>query len=145
MADHPNVQKTQASWDANARGDFEPAIASLTPDVMVENGPGAGPWRFVEGRDAFVEFALSFVPLFGDTWKQDGHCIYADDRISISLVHETGTSEASGDTFDNLAIWIARLTPDGRSERLWTIDIDQEACEEFWLRNPVDGAPPTAV
>ena len=137
MPDHPNAQLAQANWDAIARGDFEPALAGIAEDVVVENGPGAG-LRHIEGRDAWVEFALAFISLFGDTWKQDGRCIYADDRITISLVQETG-SIPSGDTFDNLAVYITRVGPDGETERLWTVDIDHEACEEFWQRNPRPG------
>ena len=137
MPTHPNQERTQANWDATARGDYEPGIMNMAPDIVVENGPGAGPWRHLEGRDAFVEFALAFVPRFGDTWKQDGRCVYADDRISISLVHETGTTPA-GDEFDNLAIWIGRFDTEGQNDRLWTVDIDQEACEAFWRRNPVE-------
>jgi hypothetical protein len=136
MPEHPNFARTQESWDATARGDFEPGIALMAPGLVVENGPGAGPWRHVEGLNGFVEFALAFVPLFGDTWKQDGHCIYADDRMSIALVKETGTAP-SGDAFDNLAIWITRFGTDGQADRLWTVDIDHEACEAFWQRNPV--------
>ena len=136
MADHPNLERAQATWDAVANGDSAAGLGDMGENIVIENGPGAGPWRHIEGRDAFVEFALSFVPLYGDTWHQDGRCVYADDRISISVVRETGTAP-SGDTFDNLAIWITRAGPDGPTDRLWTVDIDQEACENFWHRNPV--------
>ena len=78
--------------------------------------------------------ALSFPALFEGTWNQDGRCIYADDTASISLVHETGTLP-NGDIFDNRAIWISRISPEGQSERIWTVDLDSEKCESFWERN----------
>lgn len=134
MTEHPNVERTQDSWDAVARGEIEPVLAGLAEDLIVENGPGAGPWRHIVGRDAYIDFALAFIPTFGDTWKQYGRCVYADDRVTISLVQETGTTPA-GDQFDNLAVYISRLSQDGQTERLWTVDIDQEACEQFWQRN----------
>ena len=43
--------------------------------------------------------------------------MYADDRVSISLIHETGTAPG-GDRFDNLAVYVGRLRPDGTTERL---------------------------
>jgi hypothetical protein len=50
--------------------------------------------------------------------------------VAISLIHETGTAP-SGDRFDNLAVYISRLRPDGQTERLWTVDLDAEHCEAF--------------
>jgi hypothetical protein len=54
--------------------------------------------------------------------------------VAISLIHETGTAP-SGDRFDNLAVYISRLRPDGQTERLWTVDLDAEHCEAFWAKN----------
>lgn len=51
----------------------------------------------------------------------------------ISLIHETATAP-SGDRFDNLAVYINRLRPDGQPERLWTVDLDGERCEAFWAK-----------
>ena len=59
--------------------------------------------------------------------------MYADDRVSISLIRETGTAPG-GDQFDNLAVYIGRLRPDGTTERLWTVDLDAEHCEAFWQK-----------
>ena len=73
-------------------------------------------------------------PFFGGTWHQDGRCVYADGRCTISLVHETGTGPG-GDTFDNMAIWISRLDADGKNDRLWTVDLDHEHVTAFWDRN----------
>ena len=54
--------------------------------------------------------------------------------MAISLIHETGTAP-SGDRFDNLAVYISRLRPDGQTERLWPVDLDAEHCEAFWAKN----------
>ena len=59
---------------------------------------------------------------------------YADDRVSIALIHETGKAR-SGDTFDNLAVYVSRLRPDGKTDRIWTVDLDAEHCEGFRPRN----------
>ncbi len=131
---HPNFTRTQQSWDGIAESDFTAALDQLADDVIIENGPGAGPWRHIEGRDAFIQMAMEFLPIFGDTWRQDGTCLYADDSMSIALVHETGTTPA-GDVFDNTAVYITRIRPDGIADRVWTVDLDTEAVESFWARN----------
>ena len=67
----------------------------------------------------------------------DGKTIFANDQFAITLVAETGVHARSGDVFDNRAIWISRFDADGKSERVWTVDLDHEALEAFWDRNPV--------
>ena len=101
----------------------------------MENGPGAGPWHRARGKDDLALLLLEFASPLGETFHQDGQCVYADDRVAISLIHETGTAP-SGDRFDNLAVYISRLRPDGQTERLWTVDLDAEHCEAFWAKNP---------
>jgi hypothetical protein len=120
MSTHANLTRTQQSWDGIAAGDFNPAIEQLAEDVVIENGPGAGLWRHLEGRDALIGMMMEFLPVFGETWAQKGTCIYADDNKSICLVHERGTTPA-GDEFDNMASTsavsgpMAKWTGSGRS------------------------------
>jgi hypothetical protein len=131
---HDNLRRTQDAWDAVARDEFGQALAMLSDDVVVDNGPGAGPWRHIEGKEAFLDFVAAFVPFFQGTWHQQGHCIHADDRFSVTLVHETGTAP-SGDRFDNHAVYVARYAPNGTIGRVWTTDLDHEDVEAFWQRN----------
>jgi ketosteroid isomerase-like protein len=137
MIDHPNFVTTQKSWDALTSGDLMTALDLLADDLVVDNGPGAGPWRHIEGKEAFFAMAMQFVPFFQGTWAQEGRCIYADDHMSIALVRETGKAP-SGDDFDNLAVYVYRFNEDGKVNRLWTTDIAHEALEAFWSRNPID-------
>jgi len=130
---HPNQIRTQAAWDAVGRGEFGDPD-DFAEGLVVDNGPGAGPWQHLEGRDAFFEFVLTFVPYFGETWHQDGTCLYADDRSTISIVHETGQAP-DGDPFDNMAIWVSRLDADGKTERIWTVDLDEDHVTAFWDRH----------
>jgi ketosteroid isomerase-like protein len=133
VTDHPNFVQTNEAWHAIAHDELP--LDDLADDVVVDNGPGAGPWRHVEGKEAFFTFVMNFVPFFQGTWHQDGRCIYADDEVSIALVHETGTSP-SGDVFDNRAVWVSRFDSEGKITRIWTTDVDHEAIETFWQRNP---------
>jgi len=136
MASHPNFDRAQAALDAARRGDYAPAFDAFADDVLVENGPGAGPWHRARGKDDLALLLLEFAASFGDTFHQDGRCVYADDRVAIALIHETGTAPG-GDRFDNLAVYISRLRADGQTDRMWTVDLDAEHCEAFWQKNPV--------
>jgi ketosteroid isomerase-like protein len=135
MTSHPNFDRAQAALDAMRRGDYTPAFDSLTDDVIMENGPGAGPWHRARGKDDLALLQMEFFAALGDTFNQDGRCVYADDRVAISLIRETGIA-SGGDRFDNLAVYINRLRPDGQTDRVWTVDLDAEHCEAFWAKNP---------
>jgi hypothetical protein len=126
----------QGMLDAAEAGDYGPVFESFAENIIVENGPGAGPWGHAEGRDEFASVLLEFAAFFNGSFHQRGRCIYADDRVVISMIEETGTSP-TGDTFDNLAVYVTRVGINGKGDRLWTVDLDSEDCLEFWARNPV--------
>jgi hypothetical protein len=136
---HLDQAAVQGLLDAAEAGDYGPAFESFAENIIVENGPGAGPWRHAEGRDEFANVLLEFAAFFDGTFRQHGRCLYADDRVVINLIEESGTTPA-GDTFDNLAIYVIRTGADGKGDRLWTVDLDTEACLDFWARNPVAAA-----
>ncbi len=141
MATHPNFDRAQAWWDASNIGDYTVAFDAAADDIVVENGPGAGPWRRAGSKEEMALLIIEFMDALNGTFHQDGRCIYADDRVAISLVHETGKAR-SGDPFDNLAVYVSRLRPDGSTDRLWTVDLDCEHCDDFWAKNP--GSPSSA-
>jgi ketosteroid isomerase-like protein len=130
------VTRVQTVWDALLAGDFATVLESNADNVIYENGPGAGPWRRTDGKDEFVDMAMKFVPLFGDTWKQVGTCIFANDQFAVTLVAETGTHAATGEAFDNRAVYMSRFDKEGKTDRVWTVDLDSEAMEAFWERVP---------
>ena len=131
-----DIASVQELLDVAEAGDYGPAFESFDEDIIVENGPGAGPWRHAEGRDAFANVLLEFSAFFDGTFRQHGRCVYADDRVVINLIEESGTTPA-GDKFENLAVYVTRVGADGGVDRLWTVDLDTEDCLEFWARNPV--------
>ena len=138
MANHPNFDRANALHDAVRNGDYGPSFESFSENVTVENGPGAGPWHKATDREDLALLYVEFAAALEGSFHQDGRCIYADDRVAISLIHETGMSP-SGDAFDNMAVYVNRFLPDGQCDRMWTVDLDAEHCEEFWRKNP--GSP----
>jgi hypothetical protein len=127
----------QGLLDAAEEGDYGPVFDSFAEHIIVENGPGAGPWRHAEGRDEFAAILHVFAAFFSGSFHQRGHCIYADDRVVISLIEENG-STLTGDVFENLAVYVTRIGADDKGDRLWTVDLDTEACLDFWARNPTE-------
>ena len=99
------------------------------------NGPGAGPWHRAPRKDDMALMLMEFAASLGDTFHQNGRCIYADDRVTISLIHETGEAPG-GDRFAHRAVYISRGRPDGQVDRVWTVDLNAEHCEAFWQKNP---------
>jgi hypothetical protein len=134
-----DVASVQQMLDATEAGDYGPVFESFAENIIVENGPGAGPWRHAEGRDEFANVLLEFSAYFNGTFRQRGRCVYADDRVVISLIQESGSTPA-GDAFENLAVYVTRVGANEKADRLWTVDLDTEACLEFWARNPVASA-----
>ena len=135
MSNHPNFDRTQAALDAIRQGDYAPGIDLWADDIQMENGPGAGPWHHARSKDDLLLMLMEFGAALDGTFHQDGRCIYADDRVAICLIHETGTAPG-GDQFDNLAVYTFRARSDGQVDRIWTVDLDAEHCEAFWEKNP---------
>jgi hypothetical protein len=131
------MELAQQVWDQIGAGDYALAMDLLEPGLRVEQGPGAGPWRVQNSREELAELLGKFAEIFGGTFRQSGTCLYADDRCTVIMVHETGTHSRSGDVFDNMAIYVNRFGPSGLVDRQWTVDLDSEAVESFWERNPV--------
>ena len=131
---HPNFDRAQAALDAGRQGDYGPTFEALADEIILENGPGAGPWRVARGKEDMGLLLLEFSAALGNTFRQEGRRVYADDRVTINLIHETGQAPG-GDEFDNLAVYVCRLRPDGQTDRMWTVDLDTGHCEEFWQRN----------
>ena len=59
MTSHPNFDRAQAILDASRRGDYAPAFDNFTDDIVMENGPGAGPWHRGSGKDDLALMQLT--------------------------------------------------------------------------------------
>lgn len=71
MERHPNFTRTEAIHDATREGDYAPAFESLADDIIVENGPGAGPWHHATNKDDFALLLLEFASYCEDTTTTD--------------------------------------------------------------------------
>lgn len=87
MTSHPDFDQAQAALDAVRQGDYAPAFDAFADDVTTENGPGAGPWHRALNNYDLALLLREFAASLGDTFHQGGHCVYADDRVAISLTN----------------------------------------------------------
>ncbi len=65
MSNHPNFDRTQAVLDAVRKGDYAPAFDLYADDILMENGPGAGPWHCGRGKDDMALMLTEFAGFFG--------------------------------------------------------------------------------
>ena len=70
MTNHPNFDRAQAMLDATRRGDYAPAFGNFADDIVMENGPGAGPWHRARGKDDLALMLLELAGSFGDTFTK---------------------------------------------------------------------------
>ena len=98
MTSHPNFDRTQAALDAARQGDYAPAFDAFTDDVLMENGPGAGPWHRARGKDdlaLLLEFTDQRIAIRG-----------CDVRYSArGSVHSKSSILNRAATILRLAIW----------------------------------------
>ncbi|MEY2568837.1 MAG: hypothetical protein QOE35_3366 [Actinomycetota bacterium] len=125
--DHAFAAAIQRGWDALATGDPGPALAMMSDDIVMENGPVPlpQPWLRVEGRDAIASTLQSFGAMFGPTFRQHGHCVYADGRIAISVVRDEADLP-SGERYESDVVAVMRFDDDSRIDRLWFVEVDVE-------------------
>lgn len=74
---HPNFDRAQAASDAGRLGDYGPTFDMLADEIILENGPGAGPWRVARGKEDMALGLIEFSAALGNTFRQDGRCVYA--------------------------------------------------------------------
>ena len=65
MTSHPNFDRAQAILGATRRGDYAPAFDNFADDIVMENGPGAGPYDVL--NTIVSQDAASVV---SDSWGQ---------------------------------------------------------------------------
>ena len=131
LREHPNAVLVRERFAALNAGDVAPFYDAVREDFHNVNDIGAGPWHEHHGRDAFFAFFGEFAALFDDEpFGQEVLDILGwDDRV-LTVVRETGV--AQGQRFDNRALYVLGVDPEGRYTSLYTTDMDQEAIRRFW-------------
>ena len=65
MSNHPNFDRAQAILDAVRQGDYGPNFDLYADDVVLENGPGAGPWHRARDKEDLALMLTEFAGFFG--------------------------------------------------------------------------------
>lgn len=135
MPDHPNAASRRAVFNAYwERGDMTPMIEATSPDYVWCNDEGAGPWRRLEGLAESTVFTIWWAEFFEGTFRHELLDVCASDDHVIEVLREVG--EKDGHVFDNVALYLYRLGPDGRYASVQTFDRDRGAIREFWSHFP---------
>ena len=135
MPTHPNADEARRVFDAFwTHGDVQPMLDAATDDFVWINDIGAGPWRELHGRDEAMAMQLWWFDWFAGTFRHELIDICASDDRVIEVLREVG--EKDGHVFDNVALYVYDVGPDGRYTALRTFDRDREAIEAFWSHFP---------
>ena len=73
MTNNPNFDRAEAALAAARNGDYGPAFDSFADDIVMENGPGAGPWHIARGKDELALLQMEFSAALGDTFHHGRH------------------------------------------------------------------------
>lgn len=138
--DHPNATHFRQVFAAVAQGDLAPLIAVLPDDFVNLNDIGAGPWRDVRGRDAFLSFFGQFDAYLEGTFRQDLLEVIGYDDHVVAIVHETATRR--GHAFDNRAVYLCKIE-DGKWASIRTMDMDLDNINQFWDAVGMPATEPT--
>ena len=135
MSEHPNATRFRAIFKALwVDGDMQPMIDSSVDDYVWINDIGAGPWRHLQSKDEAMAFALWWTEFFEGTFRHELIDVCASDDRVIEVLREVG--EKDGHVFDNVALYVYDIGPDGRATALRTFDRDRDAVVEFWSHFP---------
>ena len=135
MPEHPNAPARRAIFNAFwVDGDMMPMIEAMSPDYVWSNDEGAGPWRRLEGIAECTVFGAWWMEFFNGTFRYELIDVCASDDHVIEVLREVG--EKDGNVFDNHALYLYRLGPDGKYESLQTYDRDRDKVREFWSHYP---------
>ena len=69
---HPSFDRAQGALDAARLGDYGPTFEALADEIILENGPGAGPWRVARGKADMGLLLLEFSAALDNTFQQRG-------------------------------------------------------------------------
>jgi ketosteroid isomerase-like protein len=132
MAEHPNVQRVRAAYDAFLKGDLDTALKDLAPDGVFHfkgEGPNSGDHK---GKDDIVKALLGAFELTGGSQQLDIKGIYADDDHAVVVLNEKATRATDGATLDVDEVHVIKLDSEGRIKDLWDLPEDPDAHDAFF-------------
>jgi ketosteroid isomerase-like protein len=132
MAEHPNVQRVRAAYDAFLKGDLDGALKDLSPEGVFHfkgEGPLSGDHK---GRDDIAKALIGVFELTGGTQQLDIKGIYADDDHAVVVLREQATRAADGASLDVEEVHVINLDSEGRIADLWDLPADPDAHDRFF-------------
>jgi ketosteroid isomerase-like protein len=130
MAQHPNANLVEKSWQAVAASDVETLLETWSPEI-VWHVTGNNPWRGDHvGSGAILEY-LAQVGESGESYDATLTDVMASDNRA-ALVFDVKTKR-SGVTLETSYLLLARIS-EGRIAEVWTLALDPAGVDEFWKR-----------
>lgn len=129
MADHPNLERAQAGYEAFANGDMETLNDIIDDDIVWHAGGNNILTGDYEGKEAVFGFFGRLAQETGGSFSNDIHDMLANDDHGVALVQQKATR--NGVSLDQRAVHVFHMR-DGRLTEFWAFPEDQAALDEFW-------------
>lgn len=131
MAEHPNVQKVRAAYEAFSAGDLTAALKDLAPEAVFHfngSGPLSGDHK---GLDDISAALIGTFELTAGTQKLDVSGVFADDDHAVVVIRETAR-RPDGATLDMDEVHVLAIDSEGRITDLWDLPSDPDAHDLFF-------------
>lgn len=130
MAEHPNLTKLRAAYDAYVSGDVEAATADWAEDIVWHAG-AAGPLNGdYKGRAEVIGFLASLMQETGGTFKLEIRDMVADDNSGA--VRAMASADRKGKHLDQEVCHYLSLNDQGQVTEFWAFVLDADKQLEFW-------------
>ena len=130
MADHPNLERAHAGYEAFAAGDLA-AVSDLLSDNIVWHSGGSnvltGDYK---GKEAVLGFFGLLMQESGGSFRNEIHDMLANDDHGVALVTMSATRD--GKSFEGNVVHIFHMS-DGNMTEFWAVPEDQSRYDEFWM------------
>lgn len=129
MADHPNLEKARAGYEAFAKGDMASLNDLLSDDIVWHSGGNNILTGDFVGKEAVFGFFGRLAQETGGSFRNEIHDMLANDDHGVALVKASATR--GGQTLEGNTVHVFHMS-DGKLTEFWAFPEDQRAFDDFW-------------
>lgn len=129
MAEHPNLQRARAGYEAFAGGDMETLDDIIDDDIVWHTAGNNILSGDYVGKDAVFGLFGRLAQETEGSFKNDIHDMLANDQHGVALVNQSATR--NGESMEQRSVHVFHME-NGKLTEFWAFAEDQTALDEFW-------------
>ncbi len=129
MADHPNLERARAGYEAFAAGDMAALSDLLSDDILWHSGGNNILSGDYAGKEAVFNFFGRLVQETGGSFKNNIHDMLANDDHGVALVKTEATR--GGKSLALNAVHVFHMS-EGKLTEFWAFSESEKAFDDFW-------------